>query len=74
MEKQLEALIQIIRIHSQDIGLEFCIKMCLAYNEKWEKEIMQRIELPNQERFRTLEEKINHKYLAILERDISNRD
>ena len=37
-EKELETLIQAIRIYSQGIEKEFNIeKMCHARNEKWEK-------------------------------------
>ena len=36
-EKELDTLIQTIRIYSQDIGMEFYIEKCQADNEKWEK-------------------------------------
>ena len=36
-EKELETLIQAVRIYSQDIGMEFGIeKMCHSCNEKWQ--------------------------------------
>ena len=47
--------------------------MCYAYNKKWEnrnnkrKIITEEIQLPNQERIRTLAEKENSKFLGILE-------
>ena len=33
-EKELETLIQAVRIYSQDIGIGFAIKMCRANNGK----------------------------------------
>ena len=36
-EKKLEALIQTVRIYSQDIGMEFGIEKCTyVINEKWQ--------------------------------------
>ena len=34
-EKEPETLIHADRIYSQDIGMEFGIKMCNACNKKW---------------------------------------
>ena len=34
IEKELETLILVVRIYSQDIGMEFGIKMCHVNNEK----------------------------------------
>ena len=39
-----------------------------------EREGAERIELPNQEKIRTLDEKENYKYLGILEADTINGD
>ena len=37
-EKELETLIQTIRIYSEDIGMEFSIEnMCHTYKERFEK-------------------------------------
>ena len=33
-EKELATLLQSVRIYSQDIGIEFAVKMCHASNEK----------------------------------------
>ena len=35
-EKELETLIQTVRIYSQDIGMEFGIKMHYASKERWQ--------------------------------------
>ena len=63
-EKELETLIQIIRIYSQDRGMEFGIKMCHANNEKWKRQIIEGIELPNQDKIKTLQEKETYKCLG----------
>ena len=70
MKKRLETQIQTIRIYSQVIGLEFRIEKCTTLMMKSRKrKIMEGIELPNQERIRTLRERENYKYLGILEAD-----
>ena len=62
-EKVLETLIQIIRIYSQDVGMEFVIEKCPMLKMKSEKrESAKSIELPNQESIRMLGEKENYKY------------
>ena len=67
--KVLETLIQTIRIYRQDIGMEFGIEKCALLIMKSERrETAERIELPNQERIRTLGGKKN-KYLEILKTD-----
>ena len=68
-KKGLETRIQTIKIYSQDIGKEFGIENFLANNEKWKKKGTEGIEIPNQERIRTLGEKETYKYLGILEMD-----
>ena len=35
-EKEIETLIHAVRIHSQDIGIEYDIKTCHTSNEKWQ--------------------------------------
>ena len=48
-EKELNSLIQTIRIYSQDTGIEFSIEKCIMLMMKSEKsETMKEIELPNQ--------------------------
>ena len=63
-EKELETIIQTLRIYNYDID------KC-AIREKREK--VERIELTNQENIRTLKEKENYKNLEILERTRSNK-
>ena len=47
-EKELETLIQTIRIYSQDIRMEFGIEKCAMFIRKSrEREISERIKLPN---------------------------
>ena len=60
-EKELKTLIQTTRIYSQDIGMEFSRKKCTMLIMKSGKGyITEGIELPNQERIRTLREKENY--------------
>ena len=69
-EKELETLIHAIRIYSQDIGMEFGIEKCamlVMKSGKWH--LIDRMELPNQDKIRTLRKKEIHKYLGILEAD-----
>ena len=48
-EKELETLIQTVRIYSQDIGMEFGIEKCVILVMKSSKRHMtERTELPNQ--------------------------
>ena len=69
-EKVLETLIQAVRIYSQDIGMEFGIEKCAMLVMKSGKRHMTDVmELPKQDRTRTLEENETYKYLEILEAD-----
>ena len=66
-EKELETLIQAIRIYNQDIGMEFNIEKCsmlIMKSGKWY--LTKGIEQPNQEKIRTLGAKENYKFLEIL--------
>ena len=66
-EKELETLIQTLRIYSQDIGMEFDIEKCAMLVMKSAKRyITERVELPNQVIIRTLRIKETNKYLGIL--------
>ena len=68
--KELETLIHAVRIYNQDIGMEFGIERCTMLVMKSGKRHMTvGIELPTQDRIRTLEEKETYKYLGILEAD-----
>ena len=69
-EKELETLIHTIRIYSQDIGMEFSIEKCaLLVMKKGKRHITDGIELPTQDKIRTLAENETYKYLGILEAD-----
>ena len=69
-DKELETLIQAVRIYSEDIGMELSIEKCAMLIMKSGKQQMaEGIELPNQERFRTLGKKETNNYLGIIEAD-----
>ena len=69
-EKELETLIHTVRIHSQYVGMEFGIEQCVMFVIKSGKRYRtDRMELPNQDKFRTLREKETYKYLGTLEAD-----
>ena len=68
-EKELETLVQAIRIYTLDIGMKFVSeKGAILIMKSKEIEITEGTELPNQD-IRTLGEKENYKYLWILEAD-----
>ena len=69
-EKELETLIHAVRIYSQDIGMEFGIEKCaMLVMKRGERHMTDRMELPNHDKIRTLEENETYKYLGILEAD-----
>ena len=69
-EKELETLIHAVRINSQDIGMESGIEKCaMLVMKSGKRQITDRMELPNQDKIRTLSENETFKYLAILETD-----
>ena len=69
-EKELETLIYAVRIYSQDLGMEFGIEKCAILVMKSGKQhLIDRMELPNQDKIRMLGEKETYKYLGILEAD-----
>ena len=69
-EKELETLIHTVRIYSQDIGMEFSIEKCaLLVMKSGKRHLTDGIELPNQDKIRTLAENETYKYLGILEAD-----
>ena len=62
-EKELETLIQAVRIYSQDIGMEFGIEKCaMLVMKSGKRHRTDGMELPNQDKIRTLEEKETYKY------------
>ena len=67
-EKNLENLINSVRIYSQDIGMEFGIEKCaMLVMKSGKRHMTDGMELPNLDRIRTLEENETYKYLGILE-------
>ena len=69
-EKELETLIHTVRIYSQDIGMEFGIEKCaMLVMKSGKRHLTDGMELPNQDRIRTLAENKTYKYLGILESD-----
>ena len=54
-----------------DFGIEKCDMLIMTCGKR---QITEGIELPNQERIRTLGEKENYKYLGILETDTTSQD
>ena len=68
-KKELDKLIQIIKIHSQDVGMEFGIEKWAMFIMKSRKQIIEGIELQNQEKIRMRGEKEHYKYFEILEAD-----
>ena len=54
-EKELETLIQVVRIYSQDSGIEFGMEKCALLIMRGRKQVMERIELQNQEKIRRSE-------------------
>ena len=72
-EKELETLIHTVRIYSHDIRLEFGIEKCaLLVMKSGKRHLTDGIELPNQDKIRTLAENETYRYLGILEADTIN--
>ena len=64
----METLIHTVRIYSQDIGMEFGIEKCaMLVIKSGKRHLTEGMELPNQDKIRTLGEKETYKYLGILE-------
>ena len=73
-EKEMETLIHTIRIYSQDIGMEFGIEKCtLLVMKSGKRTLTDGIELPNEDKIRTLAEDKTYKYLRILEADTTKQ-
>ena len=69
-EKELETLINAVKIYSQEIGMEFSIEKCtmlVMKSGKWHMTDV--MELPNHDKISTLGENETNKYLGILEAD-----
>ena len=68
IEKVLKTLIHRVRKYSQDIGMEFGIEKCaILVMKSGKRHLTDGMELPNQDKIRTLGEKETYKYLGILE-------
>ena len=69
-EKDLESLIQTVRIFSEDIGMEFGLDKCAVMIMKRGKQIEANgIRLPDEKKIRSLKEDESYKYLGVLEAD-----
>ena len=69
-EKELETLLHAFRIYTQDIRMEFGIEKCaMLVMKTGKRQITDGMELPIQEKIRTLAENETYKYLGILEAD-----
>ena len=67
-DKELETLIHAVRIYSQDIGMEFGIEKCaILVMKSGKRHLTDGMELPNQDKIRTLAEDETFKYLVFLE-------
>ena len=65
-EKQLETLLQEVRIYCEDLGMEFGIEKRAMFKRKIVKtQMTEGIKLPNQEKIRAIEEIETYKYLWI---------
>ena len=63
-EKEMGTLIHAVRINSQDIWMEFGIERCaMLIMRSGKRHLTDRMELPNQDKIRTPEEKETYKYL-----------
>ena len=61
-EKELETLIHVVRIYNQDIRMEFCIEKCaMQVMKSGKRHLSDGMELPNQDKTRTLGEKETYK-------------
>ena len=69
-EKELDSLVQTVRVFSEDIGMEFGIETCATLVMEKGKIVMSvGIELPDGKIIKTLQEGESCKYLGILEGD-----
>ena len=70
-EKELETQVQVVKIYSKDIGMEFGIeKYAMLILRSGKRLMTEGIELPNQEKISMLWEMETYKYLGILESGI----
>ena len=61
-EKKLETLIHVVRVYTQDIGMEFVIEECaILVMKSGKRHITDEMEVPNQDKIRTLGENETYK-------------
>ena len=69
-KKELDTLIQTVRVFSKDIGMDFGIEKCAMIQMKRGKFVISEgIELPNGKEIRSLDDQEGYKYLGILQFD-----
>ena len=69
-KKELDTLIQTVRVSSKGIGMDFGIEKCEMIQMKRGKFLMSEgIELPNGKKIRSLDDQEGYKYLGILQFD-----
>ena len=69
-EKELETQTQVLRIYSDDIGMEFGLEKCaMQIMKSGKRHMTEEIEIPNQGKIRTLRVIETYKYLGMLEAD-----
>ena len=67
-EKELDSLVQTVRVFSNDIGMQFGLDKCAVLIMKRGKIVKSEgIELPNDEKIRSLKQDESYKYLGILQ-------
>ena len=67
-KKELENRIHAVRIYSQDIGMEFGVEKCaMLVMKSGKRHLTEEMELPNQDKIKTLGEKETYKYFGNLE-------
>lgn len=73
-EKDLQSLIQTVRVFSEDFGMEFCSDRCAILIMKRRKQVQaESVELPDDKTIRSLKEDESYEYLGVLEADDLNR-
>ena len=72
--KELVTVIHAVRIYNQDIGMEFGIEKCaMLVIKSGKRHLTDGMELPNQDKIKTLGEKEAYKYWGILEADTTKQ-
>ena len=73
-EKELETLINTVRIYSRDIGMEFGIEKCaMPVMKSGKRHRTDEMDQLNKDKIKTLAEYETYKYLGILEADTIKR-